>query len=96
MTSTGAGGLTARLAGKRDISGTVQADYDLDIPPYGPVGIFDGLSGICAFNLNPLKAVQAPVIVEKVHYESAVESEVKYSFDVKANSRAGFLVYPPL
>ena len=90
------GGLRARIPGLRDVQGTVSADYDLDSPPYGAISIFDGLSGVCGFNLSPLKTLQVPVIIEKVHYEMAVESEIKYSFDVKANSRAGLIVYPPL
>jgi len=95
-TNTGSGGFRSRLAGVGDAAGTVNADYDLDLSPYRAALITAGISGIANFYLSPTNFIQVPTIIEKVHYESAVESEVKYSFDVKGNSRAGLFVYPAL
>lgn len=95
VTHTASGGIRARLAGVTDLAGDVEADFDLDAPPYSTlIDIFPGLSGIMLFGLSALKAIQVPVIVEKKRYQMTIDSEVKYSFSVKANSRAGFFVYP--
>lgn len=95
VTSSGSGGLTARLAGKVDCAGTIQADYDLDLSPYLAVpAIVTAGRGFAYFYLSPTRFFQIPAVIEKVHYEVAVESEVKYSWDVKCDSRVGALVYP--
>ncbi len=94
VTSTGSGGVRARINGLLDVKGTINADVDLDLLPFGVPQIVPGVKGICLFFLSPVKAIQIPTIISKVHYESNVESEVKYSFDVQVNSLAGFIVYP--
>ena len=95
VTHTGSGGRTARIAGKADHKGTINADFDLDVPPYlNPPGIRFGSTGIILFFFSPSRPIQIPVIVSKVHYESAIESEVKYSFDVQENVLVGVIVYP--
>lgn len=97
VTSTGSGGVTARISGKLDAAGTVNADFDADAPPYvNPPAIMPGLRGICVFGVSPVRGIQVPTICEKLHFESSVESEVKYSFDVKMNSLAGLFVFPAL
>lgn len=95
-TNSGTGGSTARLAMKADASGNVEADFDLDAPPYGPPSIIDGIGGVIAFYLSPTKALQLPVSIEKVRYETSTETAVKYSFDVKMNVLMGLVVYPAL
>lgn len=99
VTHTASGGNTARIAGKADASGTINADFDLDLPPYAasPL-IVPGVSGLCLFYVNVAqsKFFQVPTIIEKVRYESQVESYLKYSFEVKMNSLAGAFVFPAL
>lgn len=97
VTNTGSGGLTSRLAGKLDASGTINATFDLNAPPYlAPLFVLPGQSGVYGKGMSPnsAKSIQVPAIIGKVHYQSGVDSELKYSFDVKMNARAGFLVYP--
>ncbi|HLN30476.1 MAG TPA: hypothetical protein VK395_22220 [Gemmataceae bacterium] len=95
----------ARIAGKQDASGTVKADYDSDLSPYAASpNIRNGVSGVILFYVGaptapvgvtgqqpPVqgKPLQVPVIIEKVHYESAVHNQVKFSFEVKLNVIAG-------
>lgn len=101
VTNTGHEGETARIAGKKDWQGTVQADFDLDDPPYGLAGgqpnIDAGVRGVIRKYVSPVaqgKFISIGVIIAKVHYESAVESQLKYSFDVKQNKLAGPFTYP--
>lgn len=98
VSNTGHGGRTARLAGKGDHSGTVNADFDLDAPPYlNPPNIRSGVSGIILayFSHYSLgRPMQIPVIIEKVHYEVSIGSQSKWSFDVKENIIAGSFVMP--
>ncbi len=105
VTHTGLNGIgTARIAGKNDLHGTVHADFDADQPPYlDPPHITSGTSCLMIFALsappgtgpNPAgsgsvqRQITIPAIVEKVHYQSQVTSQVKYSFDVKMNVIAG-------
>lgn len=97
VTSTLSGGITARISGKLDAKGTVNADFDADAPPYGnPPAIIPGVRGICLFGVSAVRAVQVPVVVEKLHFESSVEAEVKYSFDCSMDSLAGQFVFPAL
>lgn len=95
VTGTRHAGVRARIGGPADAQGTVQADFDLDEAPYhDPPSIRPTVRGLMFFHISPTKAIQVPVIVERLHFESAVESQVKYSFDVKMNALAGALVYP--
>jgi hypothetical protein len=103
VTHTGLNGIgTARIAGLNDISGTIHADFDADAPPYlNPPRITSGTSGWLIFVLGAppgsvgnlgssiQRQIEVPIIVEKVHYESAVKNQVKYSFNVKMNVLAG-------
>jgi hypothetical protein len=98
-TNTGCFGATSRLAGKLDASATINATFDLAQPPYlAPLFILPGLSGILAKSVGPgaTRIIQVPQIVEKLHFQSGVDSEVKYSFDAKMNCRVGTLIYPSL
>ncbi len=94
MTSTGSQGLTARLAGKGDSSADVEADLDLDQPTWGPLVIQPGVRGVMVFFQSPTKGIQIPKSIEKVHYQGAVDSQMKYSFTAKMNQLAGLFVYP--
>ena len=87
-----AGAGTARIAGKRDVSGQVKMDYDADRTPYA-LGLVDGYSGIMLFYVTPTRAIQIPVIIEKVNYQSASQGKVEFGCDVKMNILAGVLVY---
>ncbi len=99
ITHTGLNGAgTARLAGKPDASGTVNADYDADASPFlNTPNIRPGAAGTIAFfvagptGAPSAQSIQVPVIVEKVHFESSVQSQVKYSFEVKQNVLAGLI-----
>lgn len=99
VTHTGHNGRTARLRGKGDHKGTITVNFDLDAPPYdNPPNIRAGESGRIGFAVdasNPsTNPVYVPVIIAKVHYETAVEGYLKYSFDVEENVLAGNLNYP--
>jgi hypothetical protein len=95
ITHTGSGGIQARLAGVLDGKGTVQADYDGGLPPYlNPPLIVAGVSGLMLFYVTPQKAFQVPMIIAKVHYESAVQGKVSWSMDVEMNSQAGVYLRP--
>lgn len=93
VTHTGFGGAgTARISGKPDVSGTINYDLDIDAAPFGAsLAMFPGTSGLMYFyvsNTNaPIgilgKAISCPVIVEKLHFETAITSQVKGSIDVK-------------
>ncbi len=96
VTNTGTGGVRARIAGPLDAQGTVNADLDLDSPPYGAAAIFPGVRGLCLFGFSLSRALQIPVRVEKLHFAAAVDKEVMYSFDVKMDANAGVVVYPAL
>lgn len=116
VTNTSHGGAgTARIAGKPDFKGTMNYSFDLDNALFGNnFSVLPGTSGIMFWYIgntnvpgNVLgKAIQTPVIVEKLHFESAVTSEVKGSCDVSMNLLAaggstqvfptspGAIVYP--
>lgn len=95
VSNTGHNGRTARIAGKADTKGSVNADFDADVPPYlPPPSIRFGTTGIIQWFVTPTKAVQLPVIVGKLHFEASIESEEKYSFDVSENVLVGVPVYP--
>lgn len=96
VTHTGHGGHCARISGRDDWKGTVQADFDLDAPPYLSTtpNIRFGTTGIIRKFVSTTKFIQVPVVIAKVHYESAVQSQLKYSFDVAMSVLAGTMVYP--
>ena len=95
VTHTGTEGCAARIAGTEDGRGTVNGDYDMDLPPYASVPyIRQGISGIILCYVSSTKAIQIPIIIAKVHYESQVGSQVKWSFDWEYNKLAGNHVYP--
>ncbi len=72
----------------------MQADFDLDAPPYLLPQIRFGVQGIIHHFISVTKFIQIPVVIAKVHYESAVENQLKYSFDVAMSVLAGSMVYP--
>lgn len=95
VTNTSTGGNTARLAGKRDASGTINYDFDANSPTYlTPPNLVEGVSGVMLFFVKPNNPIQVPIIIEKMHLESSVTSELKGSCDVKMNALAGQFVYP--
>jgi hypothetical protein len=95
--NTGSGGVMARLVGRLDAKGTVNADFDLDLAAYLPIpNINVGVRGLTQFGLAPGRPIQIPSVIGKVHYEVAVTSQVKYSFDVSMDGRAGVVVYPAI
>lgn len=95
VTTTGSGGVRSRIASLFDVSGTVETVFDLDIPPYAPApAILPGYKGVALFFIAPNAAIQVPLSVEKLHFQSAVDKEVVYSWDGKCNSLAGAVVYP--
>ncbi|HEX5272706.1 MAG TPA: hypothetical protein VFW33_19550 [Gemmataceae bacterium] len=97
VTSTGSLGVRARLAGPTDVAGQVTCDLDLDAPPYlDPPLMLPGISGVAAFGMSIARSIQVPLIVEQLHFASAIDSEVKWDTDMKCNSRAGLIVYPAL
>jgi hypothetical protein len=93
VTHTGFGGSgTARISGKPDMAGTINYDLDLDLAPFGvTLSVTPGTSGLIYIyvgNTNAPagvlgKAIQCPVIVEKLHFETAITSQLKGSIDVK-------------
>lgn len=94
---------TGRIAGKSDSSGTISLDFDQDDPPYltgnniaGQQGVsfLEGQSGILQDFFSLTQATQIPMILGKCHYEMAIGSQVKCTFDWKENINAGVKVYP--
>lgn len=97
VTNTGSGGVTSRLGGKLDASATVNSEFDLNAQPYlAPFYLLPGLSGIYGKTVAPLgpRVIQVPTIISKTHYQSAIDTDVKQSFDVKCNARAGYIIFP--
>lgn len=105
VTSTISGGNTARLGGKQDAAVEFNGFVDIDQPPYlPPQFVLPATRGIILYYLNFVaqvggagagqRAIQIPSIVEKVRYQYAVDSEVRYGFSLKMEARAGLLVYP--
>jgi hypothetical protein len=95
VTGTAQIGKQARIAGVQDGRGTVNYDFDLDNLPWSPAfRIVSGMTGIVYNYISPISAIANPIIIKKVHSESAVETEVKGSFDWEFNSLAGVQVYP--
>lgn len=93
VTTTLSGGLTARLGGKLDHATEFNGFYDLDQVPYlAPVFLLPGQRGFYTTQFALGHIVQVPSIIEKIRYQGAVDSEVKYSFSAKMDSRAGVLV----
>ncbi len=103
VTHTGLNGAgTGRLACKPDFSATINADFDADLPPYeSPPSLNAGTNGLILFalsaaggtpaNPNEEQDISMPVVIEKLHFQSQVGSQVKYSFDVKQNLLAPFV-----
>lgn len=103
VTHTGHGGQTARLGGKEDAKGHVDADLDLDLAPWlvAAPRIQNGVSGLCLFWIanpadKPNGYFQVPIIIPNVDYTSQVESQLKWGFDVEMNKIVGSFVYPAL
>jgi hypothetical protein len=98
VTSTLQGGAgTARIGGKPDMKGTINYDLDIDLAPFGAtLAMTPGTSGIMYFYVSNTnvpgqilgKAIQCPVIVEKLHWEGAITSQVKGSIDVSMDALA--------
>lgn len=97
VTHTGSGGNAMRIGGYRDCKGTVNAHFDLDLPPYLiPPSIYESSTGVMLFWLSPSRAIAVPVIVKKVHFASKVDAAVEYSFDVEMAANYGGFSYPSL
>ena len=86
---------TARIAGKGDHKGTINATFDLDAKPYFPIPNIRATSvGLAVLGFDPRFPIQIPCIIPKTHYEMTIEQDVKYSFDFAENVLAGVIVYP--
>ena len=95
VTNTRHGGGTAVLGSKENGKGTVSAALDLDEMPHdAPFTVRPRMKGIMFFGLSPALAIQFPFMVTSLHYETAVESEVRWSFSVTMDVISGSLVYP--
>lgn len=95
VTNTKHGGGTARIGGKEDCRGTVTAALDNDEQPWdGARVIFPGAIGLMFFGIGTGIYVQIPYIVGKLHWESAIDAAVTWSFEVSMNVLAGSLVLP--
>ncbi len=53
------------------------------------------MSGIILEFITPTRAIQTPIIIEKLAFTSSVGSQLKYQFSWKMNVLAGLFVYPP-
>lgn len=97
VTSTRHAGVRARLAGPLDAAGTVNNALDLDVPPYlTPPTILPGVGGVAAWGLSSTRAIQLPLICEKLGFTSAIEQEVQWNADWKMDARQGVVIYPAL
>lgn len=92
VTNTTHGGRTARIAGKGDHKGTALICFDLTLPPYGASpGIRFGTSGVFRHKISATTGaagdifIRIPAIITKVHYESAVDQELRWSVDWAEN-----------
>ena len=95
VTHTGlAGAGTARISGKPDCAGTINYDLDIDNAPFGThFSVTPGTSGLMYFYISNTNvgianlglAITVPVIVEKLHFETAITSQLKGSIDTKMN-----------
>jgi hypothetical protein len=95
VTNTSHGGNTARLGGKRDGRGTIQLDFDADLPPYlAQPNIIEGVSGVVQEFVSPTRAIQTPVIIKAVKYVSSVGAQLKFTVDWEFNILAGLYVLP--
>jgi hypothetical protein len=94
--NTCSGGLMWRLVGRTDARGNINADLDLDALAYqAPSSVIAGTRGIAVFGLStaPGHGIQIPGVVEKTHYEVAMEKQVNYGFSFLLDARMGQLVY---
>ena len=97
VTGWKAGGVRARIAGPIDIAGRVVCDMDLDEPPFlAPPLLLPGVKGITVFGVSTTVGIQCPLILEKYHQTGGTDKELMWDADWKANSLAGYLVYPAL
>ena len=97
VTHTASGGGQARIAGPEDLKGEVTYDVDLDILPHGAPGIVAGAKGMIRFYVSSLvggKYYEAPVIIEKVHWQSAVQGKLEGSFSVMLEAHSGTRTRP--
>lgn len=98
VTGTRHAGITARIAGKKDARGTVTACFDLDAAPYGLTtpAIREGAIGVIREYVDATGAqfITTPIIVKKLHHESAIGNELRWTFDWELNSLAGSPSYP--
>jgi hypothetical protein len=87
----------SRLAGLFDCAGTINTFLDLDLPLYvAGINVAPSVRGIAAFGVSLLRAIQTPMIIEKLHFATTVDQALEASFDAKMDARSGFLVFPPV
>lgn len=95
VTSTKHGGITARIAGKFDAKGTVEAFVDIDEAPWKATPfIRPGVAGLFARYASPTLFWQIPALIQHVHYQQAIDNAFEYSFDWQLSSIFGVFVYP--
>lgn len=88
VTHSQSGGVEGWIAGILKGEGTVRANVDADSAPPA-LTIVPGAMGTFLFTIGTATPFVIPVGITKVHYQTAVEGKVEYSFNVKLNSEAG-------
>ncbi len=93
VTHSGTTGLAARIAGRKDVKGRVQASLDLDLFPWAAGTSIDfGQKGVIKCYVSATKFEQIPIIIAEVHERSAVNENVKYDFSFQLDTLSGSLV----
>src|SRR5262249_46338806 len=87
---TGTLGHEARISCGDDFKGTVNADFDLSVPPWvDPPNIRPGTAGVIRVWLAANYFHAFGVRVGRVHWQTPVENKVSYSFDVEMDFLSG-------
>lgn len=90
VTHTGTTGIQAVIAGILRGDGTVEANVDITaLPNATPPTIIPGSKGTITFNVGSSTPHSCPVMVAKVHWASAVDGVVNYSFDTTLDYLTG-------
>jgi hypothetical protein len=91
VTHTQSGGVQGWVAGILDGEGSVQAVINGDALPVS-FGLGAGVMGTMTWGIGGNTAFSIPCGITKMHYQSAVNGLVEYSFDVALNSEQGTYV----
>jgi hypothetical protein len=93
VTHSQSGGVEGWIPGILKGEGTVRANVDADLVPSSSLGITPGAFGTMRYTIGSANPFVIPIGVVKVHYQSAVEGKVEYSFTVALNSEASDGIY---